>query len=191
MKKKSTEYKPFLPNWHEFIIKKLKLRPNYFTPNDYLYILSGKDYEIAYNPRCQLLDFTPKFKSDHQEYLPYETEKIFQQLSKLWEDLSFEFFTTYGKNPEQFVVARIYGVRSWQHHFEYITYLTHNELDEWSQVANWTVQGKKFKKRSYFKFAYYGEGFAQSPMVPRKLARKKTPKVKGLVLPTFYEAILK
>lgn len=164
--------KPYLHGFTEFIKKKLKLRPNYFTSNDYLYHIEGKDYKVGYNPRCQLLDFTPveKGSSYHSEFSKWEYLKFVKQTKKFWEDCCLEFFLQTGQHPDQFIVARLYGVQG--RDCEYITYLSDNEFGEWDEVDNWKEQARKYKKNKYFKQAYFGPQFEMNSRV-KKIKFKK------------------
>lgn len=180
--------KPYNHYIEKFLIKKLKLKPNYYTPNDYFYIISGQDYEVAYNPRCQLLDITPvqKDKIFGGKLLAHQCQKIEMQVNKWFGELCMDFFLAHGQHFNQFMVVRLYGVQS--DSFPYITYLTENNFNEWDEVENWQELGKRYLKNKYFKYGFYGEHFKQSPPVPSKYKKKKNKKVKT-VLPEHIKLV--
>lgn len=181
--------KPYLPGFKEFIIKKIKLRPNYYTQNDYFYHKEGKDFSVGYNPRCQLLDFTPlnQTRSYHQSFSKRDYLKFLAQTKRFWEDCCLEFFLLTGKHPNQYVVARLYGVQGLE--CEYITYLTDNEFGEWDEVDNWQEQARRYQKNQYFKQAYYGPQFEQ-PTRFKKLKYRGKKYKKQYLLPEVPEDLV-
>jgi hypothetical protein len=164
--------KPYSPFVESFLIEYFNLKPNRYTQNDYLFTLKGQDYEVSYNPRCQLLDITPVSEDMFSDVLPFHAERITKEVNRLWEDAAFVFMLEYGRNIEEFLVARLYGLKSKTH--PYITYLTKRE-DEWTEVENWPTLAQKYQARKIFQLAYYGS------VAPPKNRRGniKKPKVKA------------
>jgi hypothetical protein len=167
--------KPYSPFLEKFLIDYFKLKPNRYTQNDYLFTRQGKDYDVGYNPRCQLLDITPVGKRWFEEFLPYHATRITKEVQKLWEEVSFEFMLQYGQNIDEFLVARLYGLRCQSPDFPYITYLTKND-NEWAEVENWAALAPKYMKRKIFQYAYFGEIQPQKLKVPAKIKKQQEKK---------------
>ena len=165
-KTQTKEYSPFLES---FLIDYFKLKPNRYTQNDYLFTRQGQDYDVSYNPRCQLLDITPVSNRHWEKHLPYHAERITREVKRLWEDLAFTFMLEYGRNIEDFMVARLYALQSDSH--PYITYLTKND-NEWDEVANWSELASKYQKRKLFQYAYFGSAAEQKKTVPAKIKKE-------------------
>lgn len=165
-KTQTKEYSPFL---EPFLIKFFKLKPNRYTENDFLFIYRGSDFNVLYNPRCQLLDITPVSKDWWEKYHSFQAERITRQVKKLWEELSFAFLLEHGRNIDELMVARLYALQSDSH--PYITYLTKNQ-NEWTEVENWPALIPQYQKRKLFAYAYYGETVEKQPKVPANLKKQ-------------------
>lgn len=163
-------HKPYHPQLEAFLIAYFKLKPNRYTQNDYLFTRQGRDFDVGYNPRCQLFDITPVSKRFFEEYLPYHAERITIAVKKLWEEISFEFMLQHGQNIDDFMVARLYGLKCKDTTYPFITYLTKHD-NEWDEVENWKDLAPKYLKRKVFQYAYFGEVQKQNLKVPAKIKK--------------------
>lgn len=177
MKKK--EFKPYYEPLTKFIINYFKLNKNKYTQNDYLFLKKFKDFTVAYNPRCQLLDFSPHLNStdryySQEEFYYWQCQKIVEIGKKIYEELSYDFFLQTGKVLDDYVHCRIYGLKCKNGSVNYITELSSGIHSEWSEVEQWSEKCIQYKKDKYFKYAYYGSGDADGKKikVPTKIEEK-------------------
>ena len=180
----TTEYtKPYLPDFTDFVIKYFSLKKVKYTCSDFLFKKEYQDFVILYNPRCQMVDITPNIKDHSLSNLlwKHQCEKMLEIAQKTWDDLSYEYFLTYGVVPDSYVNCRLYGVSCSHGSFPYVTRLSKVEIDEWSEVENWNLVAKRFMKSKYFKYACWGtiDGYKQKgnpTTLEKKEIRKQRPK---------------
>lgn len=158
---KKEEVKPYFEPLNKFIINYFKLNKNKYTQNDYLFLKKFKDFTVAYNPRCQLLDFNAQQNNGQsyysmEEFYFWQCQKIIAICKKVYEDLSYEFFLQTGKVLDDYVHCRIHGLKCKNGTVDYITEISNGKYKEWSEVENWAEISQKYKKDKYFKYAYFG-----------------------------------
>lgn len=129
------------------------------TKNDFFYHVEFKDFKISYNPRCQLLDFTPNsyYFSNKNTILPYHHEQMTNGIKSFVDKMCWEFFLQFSIPLDKITCIRLYGVISSNTtSYEYTSILSENQ-NEWSQISNWDSLSLTFKTDPHFKYAYFGE----------------------------------
>ena len=56
--------KKHIKGFHKYIVKRLKLIPNSYTQNDFLFLRKGKDLQVLWNPRAQKNIIPDRFKEN-------------------------------------------------------------------------------------------------------------------------------
>lgn len=177
---------------NHFIIKFLKLNKNFYTQNDFLFVRSYVDFKISYNPRCQLLDFTPALKGNSliDGYYEHEYNKMLQIVRSIYEKMAFEFFTEYGEVMDKYLYARLYGVsanRMSMGSVPYTTVISKNNLEEWGEVENWVLHSENYRNDPVFKYAYWGDRFGRISTPNKKeqkIIRSNYKKPRAILNPT-------
>lgn len=185
--KKICHNRPYLEGFDQFIIKKLRLLPNYYTQNEFLFFKKGLDVNVAYAPRCQLLDFGPP-KNENSFNSNYYSKETYQELSdkvkRFWEDISLDYFLEYGIVLDNYITIRLYGVekQSWANYDDvpWVTNYSNNNYSDFAEVENWMeVSGKKYLKNKYFQYSYWGTE-KKSYKAPSNKLFKSAPQQKRL-----------
>lgn len=158
---KQKENKPAFKPLNKFIINYFKLNKNKYTQNDYLFLRKFNDFTVAYNPRCQLLDFSAHQNNSRSyyhmdEFYYWQCKKIIEISKKVYEDLSYSFFLETGKVLDDYIHCRLHGLRCKNASVDYITEISNGTHKEWSEVENWEETSKQYKKDKYFKYAFFG-----------------------------------
>lgn len=177
--------KKHIKGFHKYIVKRLKLIPNSYTQNDFLFLRKGKDLQVLWNPRAQMLNFDLPWEDREISYQTYIT--LLNGLKRLWNDIDFDFFSLTGIRPSENVVVRFYGLKVRNPpdgvKVPFIIYLEGDEVWDWDSVEGWPKIAKPFMRNKVFCRASWGADIPKnqrpkrsqvsSHQVQKELRRKK------------------